>query len=446
MVDAQITGTGSGKRIWLLILCVIVVIGAGLRLIWGGDIEYKLDEAWTFHHARHWSEYSTPWLGMPSSQSFRNPGMSLWVFSAPTQILNLQSPVALARVVQISNILAIVLLLWFAWKWVPIGEREPWLWAVALVCFNPLAVLFQRKIWPPSILPLLLVLMLMAWWCREKRWGGFVWGFIGAILGQIHIAGFFFAAGFWLWTVLFSRQKARWGYWLAGSTLGALAMVPWLLYFLASPDVPGTEMSKFRRLFEMKFWTHWITEPFGIGLKYSLQGNFGDFLSYPIINGTRTYLVLILHGIVGILGLGSLSLAVVKWFRHRPQWWSWLSGNGSRSRLAIQGVILGYGILLTLPGMKFYRHYLLVAFPFLYVWAAHIMLTCWSDSRKEKRLRRAGLALLCAAQLLITISFLGYIHVNGGAKQGDYWMTYQAQQNQGHQWNIETKDKVAQSD
>ncbi len=144
-------------------IVLALVAGAGLRLIWPADIEYKADEAWTFEHSR---QADLPWLGMPSSVDIPNPGMSLWVFIGLQRLSGAEDPPALARAVQCINIAALVLLVVFAFWYVPRSEREPWLWAAALVAVNPLAVLFHRKIWPPCVLPLLTLLMLYGWWYR----------------------------------------------------------------------------------------------------------------------------------------------------------------------------------------------------------------------------------------------------------------------------------------
>ena len=53
---------------------------------------------------------------------------------------------------------------------VPVVEREAWLWAIALVAVNPLAVLYHRKLWNPSLFPLLTVCFLWCWWHRQRVW------------------------------------------------------------------------------------------------------------------------------------------------------------------------------------------------------------------------------------------------------------------------------------
>src|SRR5262249_6369744 len=156
-----------------------------------------------------WKTHHLLLIGMPSSAGLPNSGMSFWVFLAMSSILTLGDPLALARAVQLMNVVAILLLATFALKGVERSEREPWLWSVALVSVNPLAVLVSRKIWPPDALSIFTVAMLVGWWYRRRWWGAFVWGVVGALLGQIQLGGFFFSAAFVGCTLLFDRHSVR---------------------------------------------------------------------------------------------------------------------------------------------------------------------------------------------------------------------------------------------
>src|SRR2546423_1677523 len=86
-------------------------------------------------------------------------GAGIWVFLALGKLSGAETPPELARVCQLVNIAAIALMLAFALRAVPRPEREAWLWAAALVSVNPLAVVLHRKIWPPSIVPLFVMLV-----------------------------------------------------------------------------------------------------------------------------------------------------------------------------------------------------------------------------------------------------------------------------------------------
>src|SRR5438270_11356331 len=128
------TASRWSRRLGLAGLLAAIALGAVLRLLWVNDIEFKADEAWTFEQSQQAARSGAwPGLGMPSSAGFRNPGMSLWVFVLLGKITGVDEPTRLARAVQVLSVLAIVALVLFAYGCVGREEREPWLWAAALV-------------------------------------------------------------------------------------------------------------------------------------------------------------------------------------------------------------------------------------------------------------------------------------------------------------------------
>src|SRR5262249_48386049 len=151
----------------LIGLAAALAAGAALRLAWADDVEYKADEAWTFVQAR--AAVATgdwPRFGMPTSvgASLPNPGLSVWLFVGLAHLPGTDTPQGLTRAVQLLNVLALLALAALAWRVVAPGEREAWLWALALAAVNPLAVLMQRKLWPTSALPLFTAAFLLGWW------------------------------------------------------------------------------------------------------------------------------------------------------------------------------------------------------------------------------------------------------------------------------------------
>ncbi|HVW36762.1 MAG TPA: hypothetical protein VHB99_05640, partial [Pirellulales bacterium] len=281
--------------IWLLPLAAVLLAGAALRLVAAEDMEYKADESWTFERTQPSSERPFPWIGMPSSAGMDNPGMSVWVFMALGRLFRVDDPVNLARVVQWLNVAAILLQVAFAWRFVQWPDREFWLWSAALLCVNPLAVLFHRKIWPPSVLPIFILAFLVAWWFRERRCSAFAWGLIGAAIGQIHMGGFHFAAAAVVWTWRLGGKRTAWKSWGAGSALGVLPMIPWIKHLIATHGSRPAANIKWEHIFEAKFWLRWFSEPFGWGLDYSLGDDFIDYLSRPVIAGQPTWLIGALH-------------------------------------------------------------------------------------------------------------------------------------------------------
>jgi hypothetical protein len=419
----------------LIPLLAALCVGMALRLVWVEDMEYKADEVWTFEQA---GAGGLPWLGMNSSVDVPNPGMSLWVFVGLRALSGAEDPPGLTRAVQVVNCLALVLLVWFAWRHVPAGEREAWLWAAALVAVNPLAVLFHRKLWPPCVLPLLTLAVLWGWWYRGRRLPAFVWGLVGACLGQIHMAGFFFAGGFAAWALCYDRparpasrgqpvgdagraeenKGVAWKAWLAGSLLGVLPLIPWAHHLLTHPSARPVNPHRWVHALEGKFWVRWFTESFGFGIDYTLgPTNFRDFLSWPRLGGQPTWLVGAAHAVIAAAALVLLGRAAVSLWRERGGLAARWVGRSSPTAFTQSAALWGFGLLLTLSCCSIHRHYMIVLFPLECLWVARLALARRAES---PRLGRGLLAALWTAQLLISANFLAYVHTKQhiGAEYG----------------------------
>ena len=409
---------------WALALAGTLLVGAALRLVWVRDMEYKNDEWWMFQRVQNVGRTEPfPWLGQPSSVGVCTPGMSVWAFLWLGRLLDAQDPTTLARSVQVLSIAAIVLLLGFTLRVVPREEREPWLWAAALVSVDPLTVIYHRKMWMPSLFPMLTMLMLMGWWRRDRRWGAFLWGVVGACLGQIQMGGFFFAAGFAAWALLFDRRRVRWLGWLAGSCLGALPLLPWLGHMVTGLHGGPSQACSWHHYLIFHFWSRWFFNPLGLTLQFSLGNDFKDFLSYPVAGGHPTYLVAVLHGLIFLVGMVVLLRASYRLWRDRPPLREVCIGKDSPTAFTVGAALWGYGILLTASSLPVHRHYLIILFPLGFVWLARLAL----GRAATPKLGRSLLATLGVAQCLVTVAFLYYIHVNQRDIPGDYRMPYGAQ-------------------
>lgn len=339
--------------------------------------------------------------------------MGLWVFGALAKILSVSNPPELARCSQILNILALCLLAFFSFRVVSEEERESWLWATVFAAVNPLAVLLQRKIWIPSILPLFCMVLWIGWRFRHKWAGAFIWGLLGIILGQIHMSGFFLSGGLFLWTV-WKERHVRWGAWLLGTLTGLPPLLPWIQYLFTNQE---NGFSKFNwwYAFYPKYWFYWATDPLGLGLNYSLKTQtFMDFIRYPLLGGTGTYLVGLLHLLIGVLGI----LIFLSWKKNRGKSPAVLDSSDTGSALKV--ALIPTGLLMTLSCILVVRHYMAMAFPLEGVWLSRMGLC-------DHQLGRRRLAALWALELLLTVSFLAFIHINHGAPIGDYGVAYQYQ-------------------
>lgn len=376
-----------------------------------------------------------PTLGMESGVGVRNAPLSIWVFLGLGRLSGADTPPELARAVQMLNIVALAGLLVLACRWREPHLREAWLWTFALVCVNPLAVYLHRKIWAQSTLPFFCVAFLWAWSNRERRVGALLWGLVGMWLGQIHLSGFIFALAVALSTAASDvlrpgNRRAAWIPWLVGSGLGALTMLPWLNYCLQL-ERDHSLGQVFLRWFDFPilhslYWQLWMSGPLGLGLSSSLGDHeFLDYLKYPIIGGTSTYVIGLAHLL--ILGLAGTAL-----FRFLARAWrepvslenAILGKPGADTHLLLVAAFIGYGILLTLKVglISIPRHYLLITFPLEWLFWVLIFQQAFSAARV-----RWLLLGLWSCQLTLSVGYLGYVHVNQGARTGDYGVGYQYQ-------------------
>jgi hypothetical protein len=429
-----------------LTLMAVVSLAAALRLGRLDEMEYKADEQWTYERAtRIPSQEPWPLIGMTSSIGLPNPGLSVLLFVGLAKVRAIRSPVDLAASVAALNVAGLVLVFLFAAWFVGDEEREAWQWGGALAAVSPFAVLLQRKIWAQSALPLFSMLFLLGWWCRDRRWGALLWGFVGACLGQIHMSGFFFAAGFMLWELREARYRAtrpaaRWRWFMAGSLIGGIGVVVWVVKLVAAliawlptvvasgdlqaggPPVPDLH------IFSLwpSFWMNWFYDAAGLGLYYSLGPHYLAFLRGPIVLGHATWLALaatLASAAIAVVATASWTLGVVRDLRGRRLW----SRLRACSETAFtEGAALGaFGLLLTVTCLPVDRHYLIVAYPLQWVWLSRMTLR-----RPRGHVLLAGLWI---AQLAITLSFLGYIHTHQGAEGGDY--------GRGYRWQAESTSR-----
>jgi hypothetical protein len=403
---------------------VCVIAGAALRLSFPADIEYKLDERWLFEHARGlldgmpWS-----WTGIPSSIGSPNPGMSLWVFAGLGWLGGIATPVQLARAVQLAACAALVGLLIFARVGVERGEREQWYWAVALWALHPLAIVFERKIWNPSTLPLLVVAFIATWWFRRNNPAAFLGGLVGALGAQIHLPFGVLAIAIAAWTWWRDRAGARWSAWLAGSVIGSLPAWPWLRE-LTMGQGPALQW----HFPNAAFFLRWIPQSLGFGIEYELGSvHMRDYLSGPAILGHPSYLMAFV--LVAMAGVGAIILLRAVRSAMRNGWLdSTLLGGRDAAGLLVGAALWAYGGALTavtIIGVRSHRHYTIVIIPLMALWTARLVLQ--GDRTKGLQLARGLLVALCVLQGTAAAGLLAYIH-RTQVIHDEYGPTWQSQQ------------------
>jgi hypothetical protein len=404
-----------------------LVVSALLRFSYAGDMEYKGDERFMFDRSQHIGQ-SEPWpeLGMTSGGGLKNPALSIWIFAILARVFSANTPLALDHAVIVLNVAAFVIFFAAAWFFSKPREKEIWLWGAALAGVSPVAVLLHRKIWAQSTLPIFCVLFLVGWWRRGRYEGAILWGLMGALLGQIHMSGFFFAFGFFAWEAALGwsrneRPPTKWLGWIGGSILGSITLVPWVKYVLSGVD--HGEKWSLDEVLSGRFLRTWFSDGLGLGLDYSLGNHYADFLRYPLVGDSKDfYPALYMHGAsfcAGALITAAGVLLALRWLFAGGSVTSAVRGSSEIAH-TLGAAFFGFGIALTLSGVHIFRHYLLVTFPLEWVSFAWLAF-------KATRRPRALLAVMWCAQLGLSATFLHYIHVNGGAVGADYGPAYSKQ-------------------
>jgi len=384
-----------------LLPLLLVAIGSVLRLAHPLDFEWKLDEQRMFYGAQNIARGNEPfpWVGLPSSANIPHPGLSVWPFALMAYVA--RTPQALTQGVMILNVVALLgFVLWVRRAWPP-SSRSLGYWAVALMAVSPFGVLYSRKLWAPDLLPLFVLPWL---WChslRDKPLFSFLWGVFGALIGQVHMAGFFAALGLVVATLWADRRSIRTIPWLFGSAWGALPLLLWLDHLLHTRYAPAPHP------FSLAPTIAWaISATWGTGLDHSLGRDISGFMRGPQVAGIDTGLVTLAHWLLASIGV----YAAVVVFRDRKR-----MECPDHLRTSLLGGALGI-LFLGLAFVPVYEHYLLVFCPLLQVaWA-------WILSR-----RTPLLLIVALLQLFISVSFLDYIHQHAGAPSGDFGVTYAEQ-------------------
>jgi hypothetical protein len=380
------------------------IIGSVLRLIWPLDMEWKFDEKWMFAKGLSIAQGHEPWpwLGMPSGVGLRNPGMSIWPFGALAYFA--PSPVAMTFTIAVLNTLGLwALVLWVRHTW-PKEHRPLGMCGVALFAVTPLSVLFSRKIWAQDLLIVLVVPWLWGHRKRQTFAGALVWGCFGALLGQIHMSGFFAAAALLIVTIIQDRLRFHVIAWLLGSVLGSLTLVPWIQYVF-SPEAHSASHAGF----SIKFFVTALRHAWGLGLEYPLGRAYHELLQGPMVAGVATHLAqaarygLLLLLLWGIIARG-YEMREMKALRLPEPIYTY------------GGCVVITGLLMIAARVEVYEHYLIVLGPMLHIAAAWLVLS--------RRLAALG---VCALQAFLSAYFLVFIHGHGGAPDADYGKSYRAQ-------------------
>ena len=412
----------------LTTIAVTAALAAGVvfRLFYPGTIEFHSDEQFSFDHVMTVLN-GGPWpsLGMTMSIGGPNPGMSVWIFILLGLIGHPSTPVGLAECVQVLNVVALLGFVGFVLRAIPRDQREPWLWGAALWAVNPIAIIYERKIWPPSTLPAFVVVMLAGWWYRRTWLGSFAFAAIAILGGQIHPTSAFLGIAILAWTVFKERGGFRWTGLIAGAVVGFLPAVSWVPAYLASRNALHQA-----RLPSPEFYGRWLTTPFGYGPDHILGPvEFPRFLGWPEVNGEPTYLTLAVYAAIVVAALAILIPAVRRALANPPTLRWHLLGD-TPAGLLVRAAGIGFGLILTVLsalGGGLYAHYMIVITPLMTLWVA--LLAVYAGGGVLRDSGRRLLATLCLLDAAVVLLMFSYIHTIGDI-HGEFGPSWEWQQQQ----------------
>ena len=220
-------------------LAGILLLATVLRVGWPRLTEFKFSEARLEALALELTrEGRLPLIGVPSSGNFDHSPLSVYLY-VPAFVAT-TNPIPATIYGGLVGVAAVALCWWAGRRW-PGGG--PWAAgsAALLLAVSPWAVAFSRKIWQITFVPLLslaFVALLISALIGIPRSDGrdprrpwhLAWGLaLYAVLVQVHPSAVSLAPALLLWLVLFWRQVHP-GPLLAGAALGALTVVPFLIY------------------------------------------------------------------------------------------------------------------------------------------------------------------------------------------------------------------------
>ena len=408
-----------------IVVAAALAAGAVFRLFYPGAIEYHGDEQFSFHHVVS-VLHGAPWppLGMTMSIGGPNPGMSVWIFILLGLVGWPTSPVGLAEGVQGLNVIALAVFTLFVLRAVPREQREPWLWGAALWAVNPIAIVYERKIWPPSTLPVFMVAMLAGWWHRRSWLGSFAFACVTVLGGQIHPTCAFLGVSLFAWTLVDDRRSFRTSGLVAGAIVGFLPAVNWVLTYYSA----GNSLNKLRPPI-LNFYGRWFTTPFGYGPDHILGPvEFPRFLGWPELGGGPTYVVLVIYAAIAVVALALALPAAWRFFQPGHLSLRWILLGETPAGRIVRAAFFGFGTILTVLTMRgggLYPHYMIVITPIMTLWVG--LLAAFADGGAIGRRGRALLSVLCVLDAAIMILLFSYIHTVGDI-QGEFGMSWEFQQ------------------
>ena len=220
----------------------ILSLAITLRVVWPTLTEFKFSEARLVALVLELTDRGRlPLVGVPSSAGFDHSPLSVYLYLPPFFLTS--NPIPATIYGGLIGGAAVALCWWLGRRW-PGGGPSGALVAALLFGISPWAVVFTRKIWQVTFVPLLVLafigLMVSALITgptasrpSSRQWH-LAWGIVAyAVLIQVHPSAVSLAPALVLWLILFRRRIGTIPL-VTGVLLSVLTAVPFLVHQITS--------------------------------------------------------------------------------------------------------------------------------------------------------------------------------------------------------------------
>jgi 4-amino-4-deoxy-L-arabinose transferase-like glycosyltransferase len=423
----------GARRYWeFAVLLGIGVIAAWLRLRDLDLVEFKSDEATAVDLARRVLEGDFPTVGLISSIGAHNPPLFVYLAAVPLAVRD--DPLAATAFVALLTVVSVVV------TYVALRPRFGALVALgsaALFATSPWAVLYARKLWGQSVLPLVAVLLLWSLFAvleRARSRAVVAIPILLCLAFQLNFSALALAVPAAV-LLVYRVRDVHWRAFAVGVAVAALLLAPWLYHQVASgfDDVdtllrgdtaesagvpePGAAEAVRQTL-----------DLVGVGdWEYVAADSLPSFVTDvgSVWDAARAASLVITA--LFALGLVTCALCVVRGARRRPLVELITSGAAARALMLVwlAGVCLVYATPMT---DRLFPHYLLVTFPVSFAVAAigltdlAACLARWLGNAAVVG-AVATILLVAGSYTAFTLSFQRFLGSSGGTA-GDYGVVY----------------------
>lgn len=365
-------------------------------------MEWKADEKLMYDLATDALKQGVlPIIGMPSGGGLPNAGFSVWPFAFFRLITN--SPVIMMLLVAISNVLALFIFMACVKK-LELKNKQNFYFGLLSFGVSLMPVLFSRKLWAQDLIPIFIASMWYLFLIRKHWWALILMGVVGALVGQLHLSGFYYFAGLMLAAILYKKVKFKQLLITGiGFVLGMLPAIEWMRSLFEIKD----SVAGLHHFLKFEFWMHAILDPLGINAQYSFGSNLIEFVKFNINNNIgATFLPAVVAMVIVSIFITSLIQTIAK---KRE-----LISENKELKFILTAFILIPGVLLTVSCIPVRSHYLIGALPFLGIVFVQLI-----SSLGEKWVKT-----FIAFQAIFTLLFLSYVHIKQDVG-GDYGKVYE---------------------